>query len=103
MRFMLYSVNAEDYGKMEMRASGSLSSHAALRDSKMRSQASPRSYEIFTYMPGRKAAELCFSLIYLMGNETSPRQRSPTGLNFWPSSLCTPACDHLNYEEQVQE
>ena len=34
MRFMLYSVNAEDYGKMEKRASGSLSSHAALRDSK---------------------------------------------------------------------
>ena len=98
MRFMLYSVNAEDYGKMEMRASGSLSSHAAMRDSKMRSQASPRSYEMFTYMPGRKAVELCFSLIYLMGNE-----RSPTGLNFWPSSLCTPACDHLNYEEKVQE
>ena len=86
-----------------MRAPGSLSSHAALRDSQMRSQASPRSYEIFTYMPGRKAGELCFSLIYLMGNERSPRQRSPTGLNFWPSSLYTPACDHLNYEEQVQE
>ena len=34
MRFMLYSVNAVDYGKMEMRASGSLSSHAAMRDSK---------------------------------------------------------------------
>ena len=95
---MLYSVNAVDYGKMEMRAWGSLSSDAALQDSKMRSQPSPRSYEIFTYMPGRKAAELCFSLIYLMGNE-----RSPTGLNFWPSSLCTPACDHLNYDEQVQE
>lgn len=86
-----------------MRASGSLSSHAALRDSKMRSQASPRSYEIFTYLPGRKAAELCFSLFYLIGNERSPRQRSPTGLNVWPSSLCTPACDHLNYEEHVQE
>ena len=56
--------NAEVHGKIDMRASASLSSHAASRASRMPSQASPRSYEIFNYTPGGKAAELCFSLIY---------------------------------------